>query len=446
MNSFAGSKNPAQVVVIGASAAGLHAGTLLAEHGVRVLVFDQREHVGPPARTLISTPRLKHVLGFVPEEAILNRTFTLQMISPGCSAAVRLRQPDWILEREKLLRLLGRRAEAAGVEILAGYRFLGLEPDGDGALVRLESATGRSATVPARTVIGADGVNSQVARALRHGILAPAERDGFASPAGRDGSASPAKQDGCASPAKRDDFAGPATQQGRAVRATVYNLQAVVAMPAWASRDTTQVWFDPALTRYFAWLIPESRERAVAGLIADDECQARESLGRFLAAHALDPLGLQEGEVPLHDPHDVRSRKVGGAEVLLVGDAAGQVKVTTVGGLVTGLRGAQAAVRAIVSGSSYDRELSALERELDGHLWVRRVLNRFSARDYGQLLALLNARTREVLAAHTRDEALRVLLGVALAQPGFGLLAVRCLLRGGATRPASAAPSAQWAG
>jgi digeranylgeranylglycerophospholipid reductase len=398
LDSLPDSKNPAQVVVIGASAAGLHAATLLAGRGVRVLVFDQQERVGPPARTLISTPRLKHVLGFVPDEAIVNRTATLQMISPRRSAAVRLSQPDWILERATLLSLLARRATAAGVETLAGYRFLGLEPDGDAVLVHLESATGRSVTVPARTLIGADGVDSQVARALSRGGFAPA---------------------------------------------TVYNLQAVVPMPAWASRDTTQVWFDPALTPYFAWLIPESRERAVAGLIAADERQAREGLGRFLAAHALDPVCLQGGEVPLHAPHGVRRRKVGEAEVLLVGDAAGQVKVTTVGGLVTGLRGAQAAVRAIVRRTPYERELGALERELDGHLWVRRALNRFTARDYDQLLALLNARTREVLAARTRDEALRVLLGVALAQPGFALLAVRCLLRGGTARPASAAPSAQ---
>ena len=41
-------------------------------------------------------------------------------------------------------------------------------------------------------------------------------------------------------------------------------------------------------------------------------------------------------------------RRVGAGNVYLVGDAAGQVKVSTVGGTVTGLRGAQAVALAIL--------------------------------------------------------------------------------------------------
>ena len=374
-----------EAVIIGASAAGLYAAYLLAKGGVPVLLFDQQERIGPPARTLIVTPRLRDALGAIPREAIVNRTPVLRMFSPGCSTSVHLSAPDLVVEREKLLPLLVRQAKAAGVEILPGYRFLGLEADHDGMFVHLESSTGRRERLRTCTLIGADGAFSQVARA--------AERDGYR---------------------------------------TVYNLQATVNMPHGASPNTTQIWFDPALTRYFFWLIPESRERGVAGLIADDEGQARASLAHFLSAQGLQPLGYQGGEVPLYRRNGLPWRRVGKTQVFMVGDAAAQVKVTTVGGLVAGLRGAQAAARAILRGGRYDQELGPLQRELDGHLCIRRVLNRFGPHEYDRLLSLVNARVGKVLATRTRDEAMRVLFAALLAQPGFLLLAARSLLGSGA--------------
>ncbi len=55
------------VVIIGASSAGLFTAYELARHGVPVRVYDQAERLAPPARTLIVTSELNRVLGFVPE-------------------------------------------------------------------------------------------------------------------------------------------------------------------------------------------------------------------------------------------------------------------------------------------------------------------------------------------------------------------------------------------
>ena len=65
-------------------------------------------------------------------------------------------------------------------------------------------------------------------------------------------------------------------------------------------------------------------------------------------------------------------RRRAGGEIYLVGDGAAQVKVTTVGGLVTGLRGAKAAANAILRRSDYVKELRALKRELSLHLVIPR--------------------------------------------------------------------------
>ena len=123
--------------------------------------------------------------------------------------------------------------------------------------------------------------------------------------------------------------------------------------------------------------------------------------------------------VPVHRP-------VGKGSVYLVGDAAGQVKVTTVGGIVTGFRGALGVAQAILNRGS--RELRTLRRELDLHLLLRRSLHDFQQADYSRLVDLLNAPAKRSLADYSRDEAWKILWRVCLSQPRLVLLGLRGLL------------------
>ena len=345
-----------QVAIIGASAAGLFAASLLAKGGVPVLVFEERERLGSPARTLIITQRLKDVLGFVPSSAVVNQTRNLQLFCGQRSATIRLNQPDWIVEREKLIQVLAAQARNAGAEIVPGHRFVGLEPDRDGVAVYLESSTGRQARLRARYLIGADGVFSRVARASN------------------------------------------LNGHGR-----VFILQAKVALSPEARLDTTQVWFDPPSTPYFYWCIPESPQKAVVGLIAESEQQAQDGLQGFLAGHGFDPIAYQGAQVASYRSNGLPWKEVSQANIFLVGDAAAQVKMTPVGGAVAGLRGARAVARAILTGAGHDGELRALCRRLDLHLLVRRVLNGLGPADYDQLLGLVNQWAHTVLSTHTRE-------------------------------------------
>jgi len=103
------------------------------------------------------------------------------------------------------------------------------------------------------------------------------------------------------------------------------------------------------------------------------------------------------------------------------------VKVTTVGGIVTGFRGALGAAEAILNGG-HSGELRALRRELNLHLLVRKTLHRFKQADYSRLVDLLNASTRRSLSLYTRDEAARVLWHICVSQPRLLLLGLRGLL------------------
>jgi hypothetical protein len=105
------------------------------------------------------------------------------------------------------------------------------------------------------------------------------------------------------------------------------------------------------------------------------------------------------------------------------------VKATTVGGIVTGFRGALSVAGAILNGGA-PHELRALRRELDRHLLIRRVLHRFTQADYTRLLGVLDRSTRHLLGVHSRDEVATLLWHLSFRQPRFLLLGLRAFVAG----------------
>jgi len=373
-----------QVVIVGGSAAGFFTAYLLARAGRSVQVLERSEQLDPTPRTLIVTSRMRDLLGPLGESSVVNEIRRFELFTDGRSASVPLQRPDLIIERASLIRALAAHAEKAGARTLFGRRFVKLEGNRRGISLHVErSRDGGREELRAETVVGADGAASKVAEA-----------------------------------------AGWPKQQN------VPLIQAIVRLPADFPADTVRVWFVPEDTPYFYWLIPESPTTGALGLIGEDGQQARRALEAFLAKRHLVPLTYQGARIPVYRGWVPVHREVGDGRVYLVGDAAGQVKVTTVGGIVTGLRGALGVAEAILNGG-HSRELRALRRELDVHLLVRKTLHRFQQADYSRLVDLLNASARESLGQYTRDEALRVLWNLCLNQPRVLLLGIRGLLTKG---------------
>lgn len=372
-----------KAIIIGASTSGLFTAYLLAKERIPVQVYDERESLGQPARTLIVTSKLNEVLGFVPNEVILNKVGRIELLSANRRTSVGLQEPDLVIERQRLIELLARKASEEGVEISLGFRFLGFEEEVDRLVVSLrDQVKGRDHTVATNVLIGADGVFSDVAKL-----------------------------------ASRDS------------RETVAIVQAKVVLPERASSDCVKVWFDRRRTQFFYWLIPESESRAAIGLVCRNGETARDNLEEFLHSLGCEALDLQAALVPLHNSRLEPSRMLSSSKILLIGDAGGQVKATTVGGVVAGLRGARAAARAVLGRAPYTSTLRGLKGELDLHSVMRGVLNRFGDGDYDRLLELLDTRTRTLLAAHNRDEFKDAFFRLLLSQPRLLLLAAKSLLR-----------------
>lgn len=372
-----------KVTIIGASVSGLFLAYLLAKEGVEVEIFEKEENAHGSLRTLIVTSKIYEAMEFIPEESILNKIKHLELSSRSQTLRLELKDPDLVIERGRLLSLLAHLAEEAGAKILFRHRFEGFAQFGKKTLVSLRNLKiNEPIKVSTDVLVGADGALSTVGR--------------FASLDGHP---------------------------------LVTLLQARVTLPQSMSADTTQIWFRPDQTKYFYWLIPESDRTAAVGLIANDSRQAEACLTEFLQSKDLEPFEFQSALVPMHRFRyggDVLSEE---RNVFAVGDAAAQVKVTTVGGVVTGLHGARALTDAILNGRNYPKALRKLKIELNLHLLIRQILNRFSGEDYDQLIGMIHGRLKETLEEWNRDELTQSFLRLIWTEPRLIKLGAKALLK-----------------
>jgi len=222
-------------------------------------------------------------------------------------------------------------------------------------------------------------------------------------------------------------FSKVAQSAGWPKQSTVPLNQAIVELPRDMPSDTTRVWFIPEDTPYFYWLIPHSATHGVLGMIGAKGSDTKKTLETFVDKKNLSITEFQSAQTPEFNQWIPHYKKLGESHVYLVGDAAGHVKVTTVGGVVTGFRGAQGVAEAILNGGS-SKKLRTLKRELNTHLLIRKVLNGFTQKDYSSLLDLLIPTTKRSLSYITRDEGRKLLLNVILKQPRLLLLGLRSLI------------------
>jgi digeranylgeranylglycerophospholipid reductase len=373
--------NGSNVAVVGGSAAGLLTASVLARRGVPVRVFERIENLEPPERTLIVTHRMRSLLGPAAEHSVLNEIRRFELFTDGRFATFPLKDPDLIIERRSLIQGLADDARKAGASVELGRRFHSLHPNGRGLILEVERCSdGSREEVRAGTIVGSDGAASRVAKAA-----------------------------------------------GWQPLETVPLMQAIVRLPKDMPRDTARVWFIPQDTPYFYWLIPENDEVGALGVIGENGPEMRKAFDAFLAKKHFEPIEFQGARIPVYKRWIPVHRRIGNGSVYLVGDAAAQVKVSTVGGTVTGFRGALGVAEAILNGG-VSRELRNLRRELDLHLLLRRSMHDFQQADYSRLVDLLNDPARQSLSLYSRDEAWKILWRVCLQQPRLIWLGLRGLL------------------
>jgi flavin-dependent dehydrogenase len=298
----------ADVLVVGAGLAGLHTATRLAALGHDVLLVDRRPALSGAIRTTGIFVR-RTLDDFALPAGVLGPPIRRVVLYPPSRrrpvVLVSDRDEYRVGDMAALYQASAAAAAAAGVRVLLGTRYEGR--DGDGYLVAGREVRTR---VRARFVVGADGARSRVARDLgldrnRH-LLVGAE-EVFATGGGG----------------------------GRGDEPTFHCVVDPVLAPG-----------------YLAWVVDDGQHAhvGVAGYPDRFRHGMRAALARFSASapglggvERPDLVERRGGPIPVGGV----LRRIGCADGLLVGDAAGAVSPLTAGGLDPCLRLSDMAVGAL---------------------------------------------------------------------------------------------------
>ncbi len=282
-------------IVVGAAVAGSRTSELLAKDGRDVLLLEDNTEIGVPCKcTGIVSWRIKEVLPNLPKEIVVNTLGRAKFYSPsGINFSLRPRRPVYLLDRPGLDRFLFDQAVKAGAKVSLGERFLEYRKMNGHVKVKTDKGIHRS-----KILIGSDGANSTVGR-----------QAGFTYPK---------------------------------------NFLVGVQTTVTGSFDSTELWFGSKnCPRFFAWLVPENNETARIGLATNP------NPSRYYESFLLKRIGRVEKPDVGGIIRFGLMKETAADNVMVVGDAACQVKPYSGGGIIFGLTAsevcASAAMKALDS-------------------------------------------------------------------------------------------------
>ncbi|MDO8491619.1 MAG: NAD(P)/FAD-dependent oxidoreductase [Dehalococcoidia bacterium] len=286
-------------LVVGAGPAGNHAARRLAGQNYKVAVLEEHEGVGKSTccTGIVGTECFARFE--LSRGAILGEARSAKFISPS-GKIVELRRKAvqaYIVDRDIFDSDLARRAKEAGAEYFLGTKVERIEVSG--SRVSIETTTcGHRKTFEGRTAVIATGFGCRLPETLGMGKVG-------------------------------DYIAG---------------AQAEVDSPG---LEETELYFGQSVAPgFFAWLVPTTPGKALAGLFSRKNPGAHLGtlLQRLYQAGKIRSVDVEfsYGAIPLKPlPRSYCER------VLVVGDAAGQVKPTSGGGVYYGLIGADLAAQVL---------------------------------------------------------------------------------------------------
>jgi len=163
-------------------------------------------------------------------------------------------------------------------------------------------------------------------------------------------------------------------------------------------------------TGCFSWFVPESGKIGRLGVAAHEG--ASKLLQALVKEKKCKVLQYQGGLIPLYNP----KQRLGKDNVLLLGDAATQVKATTFGGIVPGLMAAETLAKDI---ARYEKNCrKTLWKDLWLGLKMRQALDKFSLDDYNELVSMFSSgKAKDIIEQHDRDFPSKFVLKLLLAKP-----------------------------
>jgi digeranylgeranylglycerophospholipid reductase len=336
-------------IVIGAGPVGSYAAQQLAGYGYKVAVIEEHERVGEPMQCtgIIGVECFERF--HLPTSSVLREANSAKFFSPS-GKIIRLqseRPQAYIIDRSAFDRQLADAAAGQGTKYFTSCRAHSIAVMAD----RLRISTDTGETFDSRTAVIASGFYSKLAQKL--GLE------------------------------KFGDF--------------ITGAQAEVNIKEGSTLEEIEIYLDQDLAPgFFAWLVPTSPQRALAGLFSRKT--PRKHLQRFIKTLfdqgriASPEADIMHGGIPLKPLGKTYCKRV-----ILAGDAAGQVKPTTGGGVYYGMICAQLTAdtlkTAFTKNDFSERSMSGYQkawqkeigRELRNGYYARRIYEKFSNQIIDQL-------------------------------------------------------------
>ncbi len=352
------------ISIIGAGPAGNYLGYLLAKAGKDVTIIEEHKEVGMPVQcTGIVTHSIEKFVK-LPKSVIANRMSKVRVVGPNSETTASV--DEIVMWRNKFDEFLGDLAQKEGARILLGHKLVSVKKN---SIVIKDKINDKIKEMKVESIIGADGPYSSVARAA--GI-----------------------------PHNNRFYIG---------------MQAKVKFKS--DTDVFETHFGSNFPEFFGWVVPESDDMVRLGLGATKDAQPL--FYRFLekVTKKKEVSCWESGIIPIYNP----SQQIQKGNVYLIGDAATQVKATTGGGIIPSMKAAHTLCDCIINRKGYNWAYHlASGKELWLHLKVRNMLNRFTDRDYDNLIGLMDKESvKSILKKYDRDTPIPLLLNLALREPRF---------------------------
>ncbi|MFW6190102.1 MAG: geranylgeranyl reductase family protein [Candidatus Bipolaricaulota bacterium] len=336
-----------QVLVVGGGPAGSITGRVSAEGGADTLLIDKKTDLAESSACggLVSLETWER-LGA--SDQVIENEIRGVFVHPPEGESFDLSAPEtkaYVIDRDELNADLATRAKKKGVKVKTGtgiYRR-------DDRSVTIRSVDGsEEERLEPRVIIGADGPRSDVRR------LFALER-----------------------PSK-----------------LLYAIQEETEFTSRRS-DFVEVFFGKDLAPgFFGWIIPVSRNRARIGLATSRGERIKHLFANLAEKIGIEPTdAFRTGVIPIGVPESPCKNGV-----LTVGDAAGQVKPTSGGGIyplsITARIAGEVAIEAVNGLEKpgrvyYDRWMNEVGEELKREMLLHRILDRVSDKRLTRLLSLL---------------------------------------------------------
>jgi digeranylgeranylglycerophospholipid reductase len=329
--------------IIGGSVAGLLAARELSTRGFNVAIFEEHREIGIPEKCdgLVSAQGINN-LGLAPPSSVIQNTLKKAIFFSPSMKEITIdaqRQNVIVLDRSRFDKYLAELAAKAGANILIGKRVSRYSEDDSKVSVKIDDST-----VQSEILIDCGGYESYIS-------------------------------------------AGGRTLQGGQF----------LVFGNWFSKDTVEVYFDPIkYPGFFKWVIPISSNTAKIG-VAGEGINTFQILDKFALEKKAQV--LRKMAAPVLCFGTTKSFVKG--KIVRAGDAAGQAKPTTGGGIYTGGKGGLLAGTSVANAletnnvsylSNYEDEWKReFGREFEFQNWARGFLSKLTREQVDRLFEMIAA-------------------------------------------------------